>query len=361
MKKILNDSLYERLVDDQYRYYLQMQLACLLLGLTGLLMSVMNVIGAKWVMAGVTFAFFLVNMVNLLLLRRFKRMSTLNCLIFEGFLLAVCTYFVITGGAEGFSPHWILILPTCAMTLLGRKRGGALTGVLFLVLVFFMWIPWGRSLLMYPYGDVYCMRFPVVYMVASVIGYGFETSRLMTLRQMFKTQDKMRLLSETDRLTGLRNRYWFQERLSRITRKDKEKNGSAAFLLMDIDAFKNINDTYGHKTGDQVLVEVAKELQAAFHKEDLLCRWGGEEFLAYLPSCTAETARNAGQTVCELVRNTKVQDMEGNSIRVTISVGVVVLPASSQVDEAHAFIEADKQLYTAKRNGRDCISMTVLE
>ena len=361
MKKLWNDSLFERLVDDQYRYYLQMQLACMLLGGTGLLMCVINLFTAQWLMAGLTFAFFFVCLLNLLLLRRFKQMRMVNCLIFECSIFALCTYFVITGGADGFSPHWLLILPTCAMTLLGRKRGGVLTGLLFAMLVFFMWVPFGRNLLQYPYGDLYCARFPVVYLVASVIGYGFELSRLLALKQMFKTQDKMRLLSETDRLTGLRNRYWFQERLSRITRKDKEKNGSAAFLLMDIDTFKNINDTYGHKTGDQVLVEVAKELQAAFHKEDLLCRWGGEEFLAYLPSCTAETARNAGQTVCELVRTTKVQDMEGNSIRVTISVGVVVLSASSQVDEAHAFIEADKQLYTAKRNGRDCVSMIVLE
>ncbi len=361
MKKLWKAESFAQLVDDKYRYYLQMQLACVVLGATGLLMSLMNVLTGKWEMTLITFAFFLVCFINLFLLRQYKHMSWVNSLIFEVSVSLICGYFLITGGADGFSPYWILILPFCVMPLLGRKRGGLLLLFMQVMIIFFLWTPWGRGLLTYPYSGTFCSRFPVVFLVSALFGLGFEASRYMVIRQMFANQEKVQLLSETDRLTGLKNRYWFQELLGKITREDKEENKCAAFLLMDIDAFKVINDTWGHQIGDRVLVEVAKTLKEAFRPEDLLCRWGGEEFLAYLPACTPQEAERAGNVICDLVRNVKVKNEEDEQIKVTISVGVVIVPYTVQVENSAAFIEADKQLYTAKRNGRNRISVKTLE
>ena len=175
---------------------------------------------------------------------------------------------------------------------------------------------------------------------------------------MYKTQEEIRILSETDRLTGLRNRAWFQEKLGSVYGLKKNQQ-SEALLLMDIDGFKIINDTYGHKTGDKVLVKIAGVLKGAFGDDTMLCRWGGEEFLAYLPACTVEEAEEKGNEICRLVREAQTETMDGQPLQVTISVGVIVIPCGVEMAAPDAFIEADKQLYTAKRNGRNQVSMKI--
>ena len=357
MKRLFDPKNYAKLVDDQYRYFLQMKLACVLLGCTALLMSVLNMFAGAWMTAAATAGFFLISSINLLLLRHFKRMTTANLLLYEIPVFALCTFFLVTGGAEGFSPYWILIVPCSLMTLLGRKRGAVLVLSIWMMSILLLWTGFGREWLQYDYGPVFCQRFPLVYLVCGLTGYGFETSRYLALKQMYKTQEEIRILSETDKLTGLRNRAWFQEKLDSVYGLKKNQQ-SEALLLMDIDGFKIINDTHGHKTGDKVLVEVAGVLQKAFG-ENMLCRWGGEEFLAYLPSCTAEEAEDKGNEICRLVRESHTETLDGQPLKVTISVGVVVLPAGVQLDAANAFIEADKQLYTAKRNGRNQVSMKI--
>lgn len=358
MKRLFDPKDYEKLVDDQYRYFLQMKLACVLLGSTALLMSVLNVFSGGWMVTAITAAFFLVSTVNLVLLRHFGRMTMANLLLFEIPVFALCTFFLVTGGAEGFGPYWILIVPTSIMTLLGRKRGAVLVLSIWVMSIFLLWTGIGRGLLQYDYSSVFRQRFPLVYLVCGMTGFGFETSRYLALKQMLKTQEKMRILSETDRLTGLRNRAWFQEKLSGVYGLKKNQM-SEALLLMDIDGFKNINDTYGHKTGDRVLMVIADVLKNAFGDDAMLCRWGGEEFLAYLPSCTAEEAKEKGNEICRLVREAETQSMDGQVLKVTISVGAVVLPVGVQMEASDAFIEADKQLYTAKHNGRDRVSMKI--
>lgn len=358
MKRLFDPKNYEKLVDDQYRYFLQMKLACVLLGCTALLMSILNLFTKNWVLASATGAFFLISTINLFLLRHFKRMTAANLLLFEIPVFALCTYFLISGGAEGFSPYWILIAPTSLTTLLGRKRGAVLVLSIWVMSILLLWTGFGRSMLQYDYGPVFCQRFPLVYLVCGLTGYGFETSRYLALKQMHKIHEEIRILSETDRLTGLRNRAWFQEKLAGVYGVKTKEDKCEALLLMDIDGFKIINDTYGHKTGDKVLVEVAGVLQKAFG-ESMLCRWGGEEFLAYLPACTACEAEELGNEICRLVREVETETLDGQMLKVTISVGVVVIPKGVQLDAADAFIEADKQLYTAKRNGRNRVCMRI--
>lgn len=358
MRRLFDPKNYAKLVDDQYRYFLQMKLACALLGCTALLMSVLNLFTKNWVLAGATGAFFLISTVNLLLLRHFKRMTTANLLLYEIPVFALCTFFLVTGGAEGFSPYWILIVPTSLMTLLGRKRGVVLVLSIWVMSILLLWTGFGREWLQYDYGPVFCQRFPLVYLVCGLTGYGFETSRYLALKQMYKTQEEIRILSETDKLTGLRNRAWFQEKLGSVYGLKKNQQ-SEALLLMDIDGFKIINDTYGHKTGDKVLVEIAGVLKGTFGDDTMLCRWGGEEFLAYLPTCTAEEAEAKGNEICRRVRDVHTESMDGQPLNVTISVGVIVIPDGAEIAAPDAFIEADKQLYTAKRNGRNQVSMKI--
>lgn len=360
MKKLWHPDMFSQLVEDKYRYYLQMQLACVILGMAGVLMGIMNIFASRWNMVVATLSFSLVCMGNLVLLRKWRHMSWVNCILFEVSVVVLCGYFLVTGGADGFSPYWVIILPFCVMPLLGRKRGSYIMLAMLAMIVFLFWLPVGKGLLLYSYSKVFLARFPVVFIVSCLFGFGFEMSRYMVMKQMFANQAKVQLLSETDRLTGLKNRHWFQEQLEKITPEEKQKNKCAAFLLMDLDGFKIINDTYGHKTGDMVLVETAKLLKNTLHAEDLLCRWGGEEFLAYLPSCTLQEAEQAGQMLCDQVRTIDVKSAEGEAVPVSISVGVLVVPFHVEIENSDAFIEVDKQLYTAKRNGKNCISVKML-
>ena len=121
-------------------------------------------------------------------------------------------------------------------------------------------------------------------------------------------------------------------------------------LMIDLDHFKRINDTYGHDAGDIVLVAVAETMRQVFRDSDIFGRWGGDEFLAVLPNTDAEGALDAGERLCERVRETEYHLLEP----ITLSVGCT----SAIGGEPHDLIsQADNSLFEAKRAGRSRVSL----
>jgi diguanylate cyclase (GGDEF)-like protein len=155
--------------------------------------------------------------------------------------------------------------------------------------------------------------------------------------------------SNKDYLTGMYNRRYTLNKLEEIIKNvsDQEK---FCVLMMDIDYFKRINDTYGHLAGDKVLVKLTKVMKNALRNSDLLCRYGGEEFLIVLPNTIIEVGVNVAERIRKEVQNTKFLEQEVN---ITISGGLV-----EWSDEGiEKLIEkADRQLYYSKNNGRNKIS-----
>lgn len=165
-------------------------------------------------------------------------------------------------------------------------------------------------------------------------------------------------LADTDPLTGLPNRRGLAAALDR--RAAAQNRGlSCAILLIDIDHFKAINDTYGHEGGDRVLAEVAARLQGGMRAGDIVARWGGEEFLAVVERADGAAAVTVAERLREAVSG-RAFPLEGCPIAVTVSIGASVVAAGEVKIEA-AVARADTALYAAKKGGRNRAVLTLPE
>ncbi len=168
-------------------------------------------------------------------------------------------------------------------------------------------------------------------------------------------EDFQRSLYESalrDRLTGVFNRGYFNNRLESDVAFALRHGKPLSLVIFDVDHFKQVNDTYGHPAGDEVLRALAERVQATIRSEDILARYGGEEFVLICRDVDALRASRAASRVMELVRD-KPFEVGEHSLPMTISLGVADLAILPQ-PSATALIEAtDAALYVAKRNGRD--------
>ncbi|MBV8470063.1 MAG: diguanylate cyclase [Burkholderiaceae bacterium] len=173
-----------------------------------------------------------------------------------------------------------------------------------------------------------------------------------TNQALATTNEALKIQAERDPLTGLANRRHFQSAIKALTQGGK-LNGS--LFLIDIDHFKRINDRFGHAAGDSVLVEVAQRIRAALRAEDLVVRWGGEEFLIVVASHDLTQAQVLAQRLLDLIGGTRVQH-ENRSIGVTASIGFACLPLAPfdlSLNWERAIDMVDTAMYLAKAHGRN--------
>jgi two-component system, cell cycle response regulator len=165
-------------------------------------------------------------------------------------------------------------------------------------------------------------------------------------------QKKLYDSATRDSLTGLYNRSFFLETLEVDFDHALKAEHVMTLLLLDLDHFKVVNDTYGHRVGDLVLAQFARVIQAALRAEDLAARYGGEEFAVLLRHTDGARAF----TIAERLRKTiagHVFEFEGGSLRLTVSIGLATLEAESHASAAQLIDAADKLLYKAKQQGRN--------
>ena len=165
--------------------------------------------------------------------------------------------------------------------------------------------------------------------------------------------DKLCELSLKDPLTGLSNRRYFQNVLSREIEAVARSGEPALLLMLDIDHFKRVNDSYGHPAGDVVLQVIAKTLAKCVRPMDTVARYGGEEFVIILPSCQGFYGQQVAERIRESVSALRIAVSPGNFIQVTISVGGAYAPRWVR-STAELWLErADNELYRAKSEGRN--------
>lgn len=158
--------------------------------------------------------------------------------------------------------------------------------------------------------------------------------------------------SNTDGLTKIANHKYFIRRLNEEFQRTKRFNNNLSYAMIDIDHFKNFNDTYGHQLGDEVLKSVAKILKEKTKASDIPCRYGGEEFAIIYTETNKKDALIAAERLRKLIEDFNI-DWEGKIIHITISIGVVTFP-EQRAKTYHEIIKmADTALYQAKRNGRN--------
>ncbi len=158
--------------------------------------------------------------------------------------------------------------------------------------------------------------------------------------------------SVTDALTEARNREYFDTRLMTEFAYARRHDVELSLLMIDIDHFKQINDTYGHQIGDVVLRELAQTIQRGLRSEDVFCRYGGEEFSVILRTTDETQAQSVAERVREAVECLTIDTGEA-TIRVTISVGCATLSQSAEPSTEDLVKEADRCLYLAKNSGRN--------
>jgi diguanylate cyclase (GGDEF)-like protein len=176
-------------------------------------------------------------------------------------------------------------------------------------------------------------------------------------RELDKRREELLALTRTDGLTGLYNRRYFEERLAAEFARSERYRSPLSCLMLDLDHFKRMNDTYGHPFGDKVLKGAAGVTQAALRSVDLLARYGGEELVALLPETGPKEARAVAERIrariesLELVHLT--QGGEEKRVTCTASVGIATYPVPA-IDSAEALLRtADDCLYGAKAEGRN--------
>lgn len=170
-------------------------------------------------------------------------------------------------------------------------------------------------------------------------------------------QDEMAKRLRLDALTGVLNKSVAREVIEEVLKN--ESLGEHAFLLIDIDDFKNINDTFGHLFGDSVLVNVAEKISALFRSSDVVGRIGGDEFIVFMKNAGQKQAREKAQSICEAVRQ-KYNGME-EQVEITCSVGVS-LYQMGKGDYNTLFSQADIAMYKAKKAGKNqCYIVESLE
>jgi diguanylate cyclase (GGDEF)-like protein len=177
----------------------------------------------------------------------------------------------------------------------------------------------------------------------------YENPKIVEMEEFEETERSAR----TDTLTGLSNRRVFHESLDGEIRRSRRYRWPVAVLMLDLDHFKDVNDTYGHMLGDLVLERVGGIVRHAVRDADTACRFGGEEFGVVLP----ETAREGGYAVAERIRRRVEQafqgrPVDGHDVPMTISCGLAIFPEDGlHADELVA--RADEALYGAKHAGRN--------
>ena len=163
-------------------------------------------------------------------------------------------------------------------------------------------------------------------------------------------QKKLETLATTDRLTGITSRQMFEILYKQAYKSNLRRQTPLALLLIDIDHFKQVNDTYGHPAGDQVLQGVAQALDQETRGDDVLFRWGGEEFLILLSNCTIDQARTSAERFRSSIEELALYRGD-TTLKVTISIGIAQLQDGENIDSLIS--RADKALYLAKKNGRN--------
>jgi diguanylate cyclase (GGDEF)-like protein len=185
--------------------------------------------------------------------------------------------------------------------------------------------------------------------LASVLS--LMSSQLSLIVEKIELFEKTRRLAVTDPLTGLFNsRYFYQELEKEIARSHRYKN-TFSLAILDIDDFKAINDTYGHQTGDEILIAIASTLRVESRGTDIVARYGGEEFVIIFPNTSKKEAVAVSERILHLINSRTIRTRGGNDVRVTISGGIASLPedASSSKDLLYA---ADMAMYEAKGSGK---------
>lgn len=251
---------------------------------------------------------------------------------FHWFFVSVIAYsFVVFRADQRFSKYWIVCIS---------------------IVLFFVCELLGTR-------GVYLTSFEqraVIIFVFLGLSFNFAIVINLVMSRLKSVNSHLRTLAERDELTGLSNRRKVLADAVNIFADAVINRESCVFSIVDLDHFKKINDTFGHEAGDLVLAKVSAIMASVIRPQDEIGRYGGEEFIVIMPSTSLQEAEVVMEHMRQSVEDLLIETEHGIVIPVTISVGLAsIAPSVSRYEEILA--QADKGLYTAKRNGRNRLSV----
>ncbi len=186
-------------------------------------------------------------------------------------------------------------------------------------------------------------------------------ARIIAMQQeLISTRDALKIQATHDNLTGLWNRATIFELLEMELAREARDLSPVGVLMIDLDHFKEINDTHGHLIGDQILAEFANRLNESVRSYDLVGRYGGDEFMIVLPKCSTEQAINLAKRVVKHVEAYPIETDAG-PLNISASVGVTATAGDDHVHQDHLVSRADQALYQAKKNPQDRVAFLPLQ
>lgn len=266
-------------------------------------------------------------------------------------------FWLVAGDVEWAGMFWCLVMMPLFFQLLGYKSGAKL--VCSIALISAVVLLWPESQLLisqYTVGMRY--RFLLAYLVLAWISFMVEYVRVQTRERLQEMRARLDFQARTDELTGLANRRGFKEFVGESEQRGKHGKGLFAVIIGDLDDFKEINDIYGHDVGDSVLQEIGSTLKGLVRAEDLVVRWGGEEFLILLQETDLNGARVLADKIRRQIASTDIV-VQDKRVSVTMSLGV---DAQQQNGNLYTTLgSADKAMYEAKHRGKNCVVVAGLE
>ena len=330
--------LGNNILDPDGRVVFLFKMLNIALGSVSTVMTIVNVITGFRALMWSTLIFAACCFLNVALAYGGNKCLAVAKTLFKVEMIVLFTFFLINGSPEGFSPFWTPLLPACSLMMFGLAEGLALDTGMLLIVIFLCWIPAGRNLLQFDYTASFLLRFPLLY-----IGYmsvGVLLGFILT-----HTQQAYYNLSNHDKLTGALNRTGFIDAIG-----NSEMNyDTVGFMIMDLDKFKNVNDTYGHFVGDEILRYALDKIRYACPNCPV-CRWGGEEFAVFVKN--GNRTKSLADSIVRILDEGECVTKDGIRIHQTISVGAVETRRENFSQDILA-LEADKCLYEAKDEGRN--------
>ncbi|MBW4576294.1 MAG: diguanylate cyclase [Aphanothece sp. CMT-3BRIN-NPC111] len=191
--------------------------------------------------------------------------------------------------------------------------------------------------------------------LATQVGIAIQQSELY--QQLQEANLELRQLVSLDKVTQIANRHCFDAYLDKVWQQMVIEEAPLSVIMCDIDFFKTYNDTYGHQTGDSCLQQVARAISEVIHRpSDLVARYGGEEFAVILPNTPAEGAVRVAESIHSQIQALKISHINSPQGQlVTLSLGVASIIPPSETSPARLIAAADRALYKAKAQGRDCV------
>jgi diguanylate cyclase (GGDEF)-like protein len=270
-----------------------------------------------------------------------------------GLLMTIMAFeLILSGGVQGNGHLWIFILPPVCYLLMGMLWGSVYFALILCVTALVLFSSWFTGSA-YPYNTAFGIRFEMAMIGVAGMSLWYELIRRRMHRELAESYQRIKDVSRHDELTGLFNRRGGMELIEHYKHVCERQASHCSVMMIDIDYFKRVNDTYGHAVGDEVLRGVCQTLGETVRSQDIGIRWGGEEFIYLLPGTDIDGARRIAQKALAQVRNQPIKSAVGE-IRVTCSIGIAQRAAG---ESSMRFIErADALLYEAKQSGRDRVA-----